>query len=429
MSETKKSLTYLGLGVLILIAAFISAPSRVTPDAFLDRGETFFPEFTDPNVAVSLEVVDFDEDTASARPFKVTSQGGKWSIPSHHDYPADGKELLSKTAAGIIEMRKDDFRSNNVSDHQSCGVIDPLDEGVTSLKGRGRRVTITGEGGQILADLIVGKKVEERENLRFVRLPDQKRVYVAQMPIEPSTKFEEWIEKDLLLVEKEGISKVTLEDYSINERTGSLNRRDKLVLTQKENEWTANKLRSNQEMETYRVTELLRAIDELNIVGVRPKPRGLSETLSRTTGESKITQADMRSLQEKGFYFTRQGSLVSNEGELEVQTANGLTYTLRFGEVVYGSGEAVTAGNDSSDDKTSGPGENRYLFILTSFDEKHIQNPPKEGDEREEQIKQGQERSDELNARFAPWYYVISDDSFDRVHLKRSDLVKTKDKT
>lgn len=429
MSETNRSLSYLGGGVLILLVALVTVPSRVTPDAFLDVGEAFFPEFTDPNVAVSLEVVDFDEDTASARPFKVTSEGGKWAIPSHHDYPADGKELLAKTAAGIIEMRKDDFRSNNVADHEACGVLDPLDEGETSLRGRGRRVTIKGQGGEVLAEMIVGKKVEERENLRFVRLPDQKRVYVAQMPVEPSTKFEDWIEKDLLQVEKDDIVRVVLENYSINERTGSLNRRGKLVLTKKDGDWALDKLRSDEEMETYRASELMRSIDELNIVGVRPKPEGLSRTLMRTEGSSRITQGDMMSLQSKGFYFTRQGSLVSNEGEMTVLTSDGVTYTLRFGEVVYGSGDAVTAGSESSDDKESGPGENRYLFISASFNEKDMQNLPAEEEERKEKVESSRDRSERLNARFAAWYYVISDDSFDRVHLSRDDLVREKAKT
>ena len=429
MSETNKSLSYLGGGILILLVALVTVPGRVAPDAFLDVGEAFFPEFTDPNVAVSLEVVDFDEDTASARPFKVTSQGGKWTIPSHHDYPADGKELLAKTAAGIIEMRKDDFRSNNVADHEACGVLDPLDEGVTSLRGRGRRVTIKGEGDEVLADLIVGKKVEERENLRFVRLPDQKRVYVAQMPVEPSTKFEDWIEKDLLQLEKDDIIRVVLENYSINERTGSLNRRGKLVLTRKDSDWTLDKLSSDEEMETYRASELMRSIDELNIVGVRPKPEGLSRTLMRTEGSSRITQGDMMSLQSKGFYFTRQGSLVSNEGEMTVLTSDGVTYTLRFGEVVYGSGDAVTAGSDASDDKESGPGENRYLFISASFNENDMQNLPTEEEARKNQVETAQERSERLNTRFAAWYYVISDDSFDRVHLSRDDLVREKTKT
>jgi len=31
-----------------------------------------------------------------------------------------------------------------------------------------------------------------------------------------------------------------------------------------------------------------------------------------------------------------------------------------------------------------------------------------------------------LNARFADWYYVISAASFDKVHLRRKDLVRKK---
>ena len=34
--------------------AFATAPRPVTPDAFTDRGEPFFPEFTDPNIAAAL---------------------------------------------------------------------------------------------------------------------------------------------------------------------------------------------------------------------------------------------------------------------------------------------------------------------------------------------------------------------------------------
>ena len=137
-------MTWAGAAVLLLLLAFLTAPRGFTPDAFLDQGEAFFPEFTDPNVATTLEVIEFDEETAASRPFKVTFTQGKWTIPSHHDYPADGQDRLARTAAGVIDIRKDDFRSNNVADHEACGVIDPLDQTVTTLKGRGKRVTIKG---------------------------------------------------------------------------------------------------------------------------------------------------------------------------------------------------------------------------------------------------------------------------------------------
>jgi hypothetical protein len=448
-------MTYAGAALLLLTLAFLTAPRHITPDAFLDRGEAFFPEFTDPNVATTLEVIEFDEETAAARPFQVTFNKNKWTIPSHHDYPADGKERLAKTAAGVIGIKKDDFRSNNVADHEAFSVLDPLDQTMTTLKGRGKRVTIKGESGQILADLIIGNKLEGRANLRFVRLPDQKRVYVSRIDIDISTQFEDWIDRALLQVNQSDIEQMTLKDYSINERTGTINQRDVVILDRDQDSWKANRMSSTQEVDSTKFDALLKAIEELSIVGVRPKPEGLSRSLSRSEGGEGMSQADLLSLQSKGYYFTRDSNLVSNEGELEIRSSQGVVYTLRFGEILYGTGDSVTAGTDTSneDDQEQGPGENRYLFITASFDPNRFPEPAQTNDtdflnkpeddwtdtdrknkelkdnhdEWLRKVEEGRELSDRLNTRFADWYYVISSSSFDKVHLKRSDLIKTKE--
>ena len=41
-------------------------------------------------------------------------------------------------------------------------------------------------------------------------------------------------------------------------------------------------------------------------------------------------------------------------------------------------------------------------------------------------MEQARTTSEELNARFADWYYVISDDSFKKLRLKRQDLLVSK---
>ena len=152
-------------------------------------------------------------------------------------------------------------------------------------------------------------------------------------------------------------------------------------------------------------------------------------------------------------YFAQTGQLVSNEGELEVRDGDGVIYTLRFGEIVYGTGESVSAGTESSDDSENGPGENRYLFITTSFDSARFPEPRRAAntdfldkeaadwtdadrsnkalhaayEQWRTTVEAGRGRADELNGRFADWYYVISSDSFDKIHLTRSDLVRQKE--
>ena len=78
------------------------------------RGTAFFPGFNDPTMAQSLEVIDFDEETATAHPFKVQVQNGLWSIPSHYNYPADAEQQLSQISAAIIALRKDVVAADNV---------------------------------------------------------------------------------------------------------------------------------------------------------------------------------------------------------------------------------------------------------------------------------------------------------------------------
>jgi hypothetical protein len=451
MNETKKTIWFLSAGAVLIILALLLAPGRITPEAFLDQGEAFFPDFTDPNEATTLEVFDYDEATGAAQPFKVTFKDGRWTIPSHHDYPADAKDRLAKTAAGVIGIKKDDFRSDNVADHEIYGVVDPLDDNAVGLSGRGKRVTLKGPDGNVLADFIVGKEVEGHKGFRFVRVPGQKRVYAVRMNIDLSTNFEDWIKTDLLDVDKAKIDQVALKDYSINERTLSIEQRDNLVLNRDGQTWKANGMKSAQTVDTTKMKQLLTAIDSLSIVGVRPKPEGLSKNLRAQTGGSSLSQSDRMSLQSKGFYFTRDGDLKSNEGELQVRTSEGVVYTIRFGEVLYGSGLAVSAGADESGDQNGGA-ENRYLFITTSFDDKMFPEPPEAQNldfvskadslltdaEREQKkihteherwkwkVDQGRKKSDELNARFADWYYVISSASFDKLNLSRNDIVVKK---
>lgn len=450
MSQMNKTVVFCVVAVLLAAVAFLTAPRRVTPEAFMDQGEPFFPEFTDPNAAATLEVVDFNEETGTAVPFKVTFEGGIWTIPSHHGYPADAKDRLAKTAAGIIEIRKDDFRTDNAADHEACGVIDPLDQETAALSGRGQRVTIKGPNEVVLADLIFGKPVEGGEGMRFVRVPGQKRVYAARVDVDISTKFGDWIERDLLEVGKDEIEYVLLRNYTINERTKKVEEGDRVTL-EKHGEWTMPGLKKDEEIAESRMNDFLGALDQLSIEGVRPKPAGLSASLTRASEQLTITTSDLLSLQDKGYFFSKDGKLLSNEGELQARTTSGLTYILRFGEVVYGTGLAITAGTADQTGE-GGPGENRYLFVTVSFDPSYFPEPPRAPNtsflekpdslwtdedrtnkgvhdahaEWANRVSAAKKRADELNARFASWYYVISGQSFEKLRPSKSDLIQKK---
>ena len=451
MTELEKTTAFGGAAILVVALALTTAPSRSAPDAFFDVGETFFPDFTDPAAATSLEVVEFDEDTAAAAVFRVMNRNGLWTIPSHHDYPADGEERLASTAAGMIAITKDDFRSDNVTDHEAFGVIDPLDEGVSSLRGRGRRVTFRGASEEVLADLVIGNRVEGRPGLNFVRVPDQNRVYAARTDIGISTDFNDWIETNLLGVERDDVKRVELNEYEVDERTGSVVRRGEFTVDWVERDvWTGSDVPEGKEVDYVQMNLLVGGLMGIRIVGVRPKPEGLSGNLRQAFEARTITNADLQTMQARGFYPTQAGEMLSNEGELKVRTDLGVLYTLRFGEILYGSGNAVSIGDETSDDEETGGGENRYVLINAEFDPETLPEPERpanrdfenkaesqwtdadrENRERadlhaqwERRTADGRARAEELATRFARWYYVVSAGSYNRVHKTRDDLLK-----
>ena len=429
MSELNKTFTFAGVAVLLSVIAMVSAPRRSAPDAFFDVGDRFFPEFNDPELAATLEIVQWDDATRSALPFEVTNRRGLWTIPSHHDYPADGADRLATAAAEIISAVKEEFRSDNIADHEALGVIDPLDETATSLEGRGTRITFKGSGEEVLADLVIGNDLRDRPGFSFVRVPGQKRVYTAQFGAEVSTAFEDWIETNLLEVERDQVNQVVLNEYSLNEQTRQVVRRGEFILDKvARDHWTANRVPAGMEVDFVQANLLVGAIIDMKIAGVRPKPAGMTGNLRDAAMAGQITQADIGVLVRRGFYPTPEGGLLSNEGELLVRTTQGVRYTLRLGEIVYGRGDAVVLGDESSDERDSEAAENRYVFITAEFDPAALPEPPVSEIEAHEswerQVRDGTETADRLATRFANWYYVIAADSYDRIHKPREAFLK-----
>ena len=289
-------------------------------------------------------------------------------------------------------------------------------------------MTFKAPGEEVLADLIIGRSVPGRGGLRFVRVPGQKRVYAARFNADISTAFEDWIETNLLDVERDQIERITLNEYFIDERTLSVVRQGEFILSKKEDEWTGNVVPSGQEVDTTQANLLVGAIITMKIAGVRPKPPGLSGNLRQAFEEGQISQADVQALTSRGFYPTADGGLLSNEGEVLVRTTEGVVYTLRFGEIVYGRGEAIVVGDETSDEEETGTGENRYVFITAEFDELMFPEPSSDDTGAhaswEGRITEGRDKAEQLAARFAGWYYVIDAGSYGRIHKPSEDFLK-----
>lgn len=412
MTPTRAQITaaHVLIAALLALAAYATAPNPTAPAAS-DRGEAFFPDFTDPNAAASLEVVEFDEQALAPRPFVVVNRDGKWVIPSHYDYPADAGDRLPAIAAAVIALRKGDIASENVADQERCGVIDPLDAAAPALTGRGTRVTVKGRNEQVLADIIYGAPIEGRPSFRYVRRPDDRRIYVAEVrELNLSTRLHEWIDRDLLHVDRSDIDRIMIRNYSVRTGIENVELREIIGLRATgRDRWAFEGPGSSDPIAAFPMNLLVTTLDDLALADVVPKPPGLAAMLTGTAAVERLPQPEIDDLTQKGFFITTQG-ILGSDGDVVVRTRSGVFFTLRFGRLAPPSVQPAAAGGAAA-------GPLRYLFITATFD------PPAQDGSVSAAV---QNQLALLRTRFAPWHFLISDEDVRKIRLPRQRLLASR---
>ncbi|MEP7364778.1 MAG: DUF4340 domain-containing protein [Acidobacteriota bacterium] len=364
--------------VLSVVAARVQ-PESYSTAIFSDQGEDLFPALTDASAVQSIEIVDYNPEQAVARPLKVELRKGRWVLASHGDYPAEARDRLAQTAGALVGLKKDSVASDRWEDQAQYGVIDPLDQKNASLTGRGKRVTLLDGHGTKLAELVLGSAPPDKPGFRYARLPGQKRIYLVKTSADPSARFEDWVEADLLKVGVGDITKLIVNSYTIDQMAGTLaNLRRRVMVPNGEN-WDAAAKTAAQ------------ALAGLRVAGARAKPKLLADQLR----ERKLTLSleTVMSLRARGYFVLPTGQLLANAGEVVVETKQGFVYTLRFGELASSSMDG-DAGQPSPT-AAAKSGDDRFLFVTVSS-----HNPETEA------------RAKALDAKFADWYYIVKGADF-----------------
>ena len=410
----RRTAGFLAVGVgLLLLGGWLNVQPSLRQRAVVGEAEqakVLFPELADAAKAASLEIVSFDDETATLKPFKVVRSGGVWVLPSHENYPADAKDQLAAAATELIDRPVLDVVSDSPGDHETFGVIEPDPEKIkVGMTGVGQLVEIRDASGNKLARLIVGKEDKRPagvsaaggRSLRFVRRAGQDRVYRVELDTSKfSTLFDDWIEKDLLKLSPWDVRQLTLDDstcsFGADEATGRLsvsldrNARAELTYDDKDAKWSLLKLESfddknqlkidkladDEELASGKLNDLRNALGDLKIVDVVRKPSGLSTDLK---AEEKFTgdREAVTSLAQRGFFAFQQGDIVSSNGETVVGMKDGVEYLLRFGNGTTVAGEVK--GPQDGDEVTATPKEaestGRYLFVTARLNEGLLEKP------------------------------------------------------
>ncbi|MEK6261501.1 MAG: DUF4340 domain-containing protein [Planctomycetota bacterium] len=395
MNESQRTLAFVIVAVVSVVAARFAGPSGPKASTEItDVGQVFYPEFKDADAAKSLQVTNYNPETAEVRPFSVVQgKDGLWRIPTRHNYPADGKDRLAKTATSVIGIKRETFAGRRANEHAEFGVLDPQGDGVSDLKGIGNRITLKGADDKVLADYIIGKEVKGRQGYFYIRRSDEMATYIAKLDIQISTKFADWIEPDLLKIEGTRLNAIAIDTTSVdpNQRAIVEGESNKLARKVSTDPWKMDGLdEAAEEINQDEIRKLVTALDELKIVGVRQKPTRLMQSLRE--GELKLDQSTVLDLDMKGFFLVRAQAggnyrLIPKEGKVIAVTDQGVAYDLSFGEVFSGNEQEVEVGfaskegdaakkpeDDAKDDEkkldpTKSLQKSRYLFVMVHFDE------------------------------------------------------------
>lgn len=393
MNPLNRTLGFVGVAAVSAVIAF-SAYKASQPDVvsgYGDVGQEFFPDFQNVDAAAALTVADYDDEKKEGITFAVRqNDNGLWVIPSHKDYPAEAEDRLARTATSLMGVRKAAVQSRSKDDWKRYGVIDPDEDGAATADERGTRLTLSDGSGNPLVDLIIGNQVEGRDGDYYVREPEKNTTYIASLDVDLSAKFSDWIEPDLLKINASDLVSITLDNYSVNEQRGTVEKKELLEFTKEDlkssGTWTLAGLDdAAEELDSSPVGSIATNLDNLKIVDVLKKPEGLDDNLRINPAIKQLLQAQM---QAQGYFIggDKDGNerLYANEGELIAGTQNGVEYTLYFGEIARDSSkdievdlnkeEAEEAATEESTDTEDGP--RRYLLVKVNFNEALLGEKP-----------------------------------------------------
>jgi hypothetical protein len=226
-----------------------------------------------------------------------------------------------------------------------------------------------------------------------------------------STRFDDWIEKDLLKINSLDIKQVAIEDYTVDEAAGAIRYKGKIGLEydSKQFKWNLARLQTisegepvdetlaeDEELNSSKLNEMKQALDDLKIVDVHRKPKGLSSDLKASDEFQVRDNESARSLMRRGFYPARDPrnpdggiTLYANEGDIRTSTTNGVVYVLRFGNIA-GKGEQEEGNEEGGADvEKAEVGENRFVMITAEFNQDLIPLPELTPLDEETQSKDG----------------------------------------
>lgn len=134
-------------------------------------------------------------------------------------------------------------------------------------------------------------------------------------------------------------------------------------------------------------------------------------------GQSAVTDADEIGASEDEAAIQDDVTVEEEEEEEEIAES----------DVAASDEEPASASEEAHDEEVSVAGEEAQDLDKIIAERKRIeQENQRKLDEYKQKLEKGRQQVKDLNLRFGDWYFVVSNDTFQKIRLKREDVIKKK---
>lgn len=484
MSDSRNIVTggFVLAAIALSIAAFVFYPKASDSGLGESVNKPLF-DFESKDVR-SLTIMKYDSEKNQSTSLVLDrSLNFGWTVQSRQNYPVDSAERISKTSALLVGLVVLDVASEDPNDEETYGVIEPVDGIKVGQKGVGIKVTIQDGSKKELASAIIGKAVKNNPAQRFVRIPKQRVIYVCEFdPSILTTDLFKWINPQILTVgigTQFDIDTIKMKNYSATS-TGLIQttKNYEFSASLQGNTWVADELligddkTSSGNLNAIVMEPLRETLNAFKISDVFKKGAGVANAFFERKPIPNVFSVASE-LANLGFFLDDKQSppkLMSGGGQLSFSTNAGLSFDLWFGNLIPG---------------VSGRSDQRYLMVSVDVDESKFPMPVKPGsgnesqsdanppekknndapappkngceptsiepvepsfmktqsqddkreaerqykiklDERNERLAAARKVADQLNQRYAKWYYLIDNALYQQIMLPKEKIITEK---
>jgi len=433
-----KTLIMAGLACAVTVgaAAVYPWPEAVVQSDLLNK--PLFESY-DTSTVRKIRIVKYDLDRNAIDQIVLERSGEKWTIPARRKFVANNLNQIANTTKALNELTVLEEVAGGNEAFLDFRVVDPSKyESQADKTALGTKLILEDRKGRDIASLIVGAARKDDSNpgskKHFVRIPDQPTVFVVDFDDTAlSTKFDSWVDSNLLGLQSKVAGLITIDDYRVSQTEPKLktNYQSKIIfrdpvemVTKGGSQLVEFQLPDEKgEMQKMELTSDLRVqFQKLNrqIGNIRyPDVQRKSSKVAKAIRLHRPSQdlAIFDSIKKQGFNIDgmEHGAFKfeSVNGQISLRSQDGVLLTMYIGDVA----------------KNAVGGEGRlslHVMMIAGVDETMVPMPPKPDDEndkeylrsvqqRKEMLKSAKTRASELNQLHSDWFYLVPENVIEAI--------------